>query len=405
MGGPGAGAGAGAGAVDGAGADSPESYLPPRSPDDLLPAPDGERTAVLVGYGPRTGTAERRARRSLPGAPVRPGGTGPVPSSPPPPARVSAASVAARVVESPTLAKPPVRKLAKDLGVDLREVSGSGPGGVVTRADVEAAALPGQPASAFPAGVVPIAAEGRAVAVDRELGRERGERRIPIRGVRKTTAANMVASAFTAPHVTEFLTVDATPAVELLTRMASWPEFAGRKLTPLTLVARALVLVARQRPEINATWDDAAGEIVIKDYVHLGFAAATPRGLVVPSVKDADLLSLPDLASALAALTATAREGKLSPADLTGSTITITNVGVFGVDTGTPILNPGEAAILCLGAIRDMPWVHNGEIAVRKVTQLSLSFDHRLVDGALGSAVLADVGAALADPARMLAWC
>jgi pyruvate dehydrogenase E2 component (dihydrolipoamide acetyltransferase) len=155
---------------------------------------------------------------------------------------------------------------------------------------------------------------------------------------------------------------------------------------------------------INSAWDEAAQEIVVKHYVNLGIAAATDRGLVVPNIKDAHALSLPDLARAIAELARTARAGKTTPGDMRGGTITITNVGVFGIDTGTPILTPGETAILAFGQVKDAPWVHEGQLAVRKVTTLALSFDHRIVDGDLGSAVLRDLGAMLEDPLRMLAW-
>jgi pyruvate dehydrogenase E2 component (dihydrolipoamide acetyltransferase) len=214
----------------------------------------------------------------------------------------------------------------------------------------------------------------------------------------------MVDSAFTAPHVTEFLTLDMTPTMELRKRIAKLPEFTGIKVTPLLFVAKALLLAVSRNPEINASWDEDAQEIVVKDYVNLGIAAATPRGLMVPNVKDAEQLSLPELATALQSLTETAREGKTPPADMARGTITITNVGTFGVDNGTPILNPGEAAILCFGAVRPTPWVHEGEIAIRQVTQLALSFDHRMVDGQLGSQFLADVARVLADPTTALVW-
>ena len=230
------------------------------------------------------------------------------------------------------------------------------------------------------------------------------EERIPIRGVRKHTAAAVSASAFTAPHVTEFLQIDITETMTAATRMRSLPEFADVKVSPLLLVAKALLVAAARHPMVNATWDDAAQEIVVKHYVNLGIAAATARGLIVPNVKDAHAMTLPQLAAALAQLTETARAGKATPADLSGGTITITNVGIFGVDTGTPILTPGEAAILALGQVKDAPWVVDGELAVRKVCTLALSFDHRIVDGDLGSAMLRDVGAMLTDPLRMLAW-
>jgi pyruvate dehydrogenase E2 component (dihydrolipoamide acetyltransferase) len=285
------------------------------------------------------------------------------------------------------LAKPPVRKLARDLGIDLAGLAGTGPNGSITRDDVHAAAR-AQPAGGQPALAVATAREER----------------VAIRGVRKHTAAAVVGSAFTAPHVTEFLQIDMTETMALTARVRTLPEFADLRVSPLLFVAKALVVAAARHPMVNASWDEAAQEIVVKHYVNLGIAAATDRGLVVPNIKDAHLLSLPELACALTGLAETARAGKATPADMAGGTITITNVGVFGVDTGTPILTPGEAAILAFGLVRDAPWVHEGEIAVRKVTTLALSFDHRIVDGDLGSAVLRDVGSMLEDPLRMLVW-
>ncbi|WP_246394036.1 dihydrolipoamide acetyltransferase family protein, partial [Pseudonocardia pini] len=298
------------------------------------------------------------------------------------------------------LAKPPVRKLAKDLGVDLWALTGSGPGGVITREDVHAAAPapavePVAPEPAEPAAAVGTATTG---------GTTGGVRREPIRGVRKATAAAMVQSAFTAPHVTEFLAVDVTETMALRDRLRTSRAFADVKLTPLAFVAKAVCLAARRTPAVNASWDEQAGEIVYYDRVQLGIAAATPRGLVVPKVRDADTLDLHGLAVALGELTATARAGRTSPADMVGGTITITNVGVFGVDTGTPILNPGEAAILAVGSIKQAPWVVDGQLAVRTVCRLALSFDHRLVDGEQGSRFLADVGALLEDPATAMLW-
>jgi pyruvate dehydrogenase E2 component (dihydrolipoamide acetyltransferase) len=172
----------------------------------------------------------------------------------------------------------------------------------------------------------------------------------------------------------------------------------------LLLIAKALLVAVARNPMINSSWDENSQEIVVKHYVNLSIAAATDRGLIVPNIKDAHTLSLPELARALTDLAATARAGRSQPADQAGGTITITNVGVFGVDTGTPILTPGQAAILAFGQVKDAPWVHEGALAVRSVTTLALSFDHRIVDGALGSAVLRDVGAMLADPVRMIAW-
>jgi pyruvate dehydrogenase E2 component (dihydrolipoamide acetyltransferase) len=224
------------------------------------------------------------------------------------------------------------------------------------------------------------------------------ETRTPIKGVRKHTAEAMVASAFTAPHVTTFLTVDVTPTLELLSRLKQMGEFSGYRLNFLTAVAKALCIAVARTPAVNSRWDESAGEIVQFNYVNLGIAAATPRGLMVPTIKDADRLTLPELATALADLVETAKAGRSDQEQLSGGTISITNVGIFGVDTGTPILNPGEAAILAVGAIRRRPWEHNDQIALRDVVTLSLSFDHRLVDGEQGSRFLADIGAILAEP-------
>jgi 2-oxoisovalerate dehydrogenase E2 component (dihydrolipoyl transacylase) len=219
-------------------------------------------------------------------------------------------------------------------------------------------------------------------------------------------AQAMVDSAFTAPHVTEWVTVDVTRTMKLVERLKGHRDFRDVKVSPLLVVAKAVCLAMRRTPEINATWDDAAQEVVFKSYVNLGIAAATPRGLVVPNVKDADALALPDLGAAINALTRTAREGRTQPADMAGGTFTITNVGVFGIDAGTPIINPGESAILALGAVRPQPWVHSTKkrtkIKVRDVTTLALSFDHRLVDGEKGSRFLADVAAVLEDPSSAL---
>jgi pyruvate dehydrogenase E2 component (dihydrolipoamide acetyltransferase) len=358
------------------------------SPTVGPPAAGGEgnppkRQPVLVGYGVKPGATKRRPRKSSSAQPTSTPTSTPtsMPSVTPP-----AASVAPAPGRVAVLAKPPVRKLAKDLGVDLTTVVGSGPQGSITREDIQAArsaVAPTATPTAAPAGI-------------------RGEERIPVKGVLKAMAGAMTRSAFEAPHVTEFLQVDVTDMVAAVRRLRDLPEFAGVKVSPLLLVARAVVLAAGRHPRINASW--AGEEIVVKHYVNLGIAAATERGLLVPNIKDAQDLSLTGLAAALTRLTETARSGRTPPADMTGGTITITNVGVFGVDAGTPILTPGEVAILAFGQIRDMPWVHEGEIKIRKVTTLALSFDHRVVDGELGSAVLRDVGALLEDPLRMLAW-
>ncbi len=367
------------------------------------PAPGG-RTAVLVGYGPKTTEAKRRPRKGAPAAPAAsaPAEVAPAPVAAAPLAPVAPAPAApapaptAPVVsgnEAKVLAKPPVRKLAKDLGVDLGAVAPTGAGGIITRADVEAH-------SAGAAAVTPAAPAVAAPAYTPVPGQL--ETRIPIKGVRKVTAQAMVASAFTAPHVTEWITVDATATMDLVKRLKTDKAFDGIKVSPLLIVAKACLLAARRTPELNAAWDEAAQEIVLKHSVNLGIAAATPRGLIVPNIKAAESLTLPQLATAINDLTAVAREGKSQPADQTGGSFTITNVGVFGVDAGTPILNPGETGILCFGAIRKQPWVVDDEIVPRWITTLALSFDHRVVDGEQGSRFLADVAGILEDPARAL---
>jgi pyruvate dehydrogenase E2 component (dihydrolipoamide acetyltransferase) len=293
------------------------------------------------------------------------------------------------------LAKPPVRKLAKDLGVDLRALTPSGPNGTISREDVESAA---GSISGTTSDTAATSTASYDVARD-EAGRERRE---PINGVRKMMAQAIVDSAFSAPHVTEWMTVDVTKTMKLVDRLKKSRDFADVRVSPLLVVAKACCLAMRRTPEVNATWDEAAQEVVYKSYVNLGIAAATPRGLVVPNVKDADAMALPELGRALNELARTAREGRTQPAEMSGGTFTITNVGVFGVDSGTPIINPGESAILCFGAVRKQPWVHKGKIKARDLTTLALSFDHRLIDGEKGSRFLADVASVLEDPAGAL---
>jgi 2-oxoisovalerate dehydrogenase E2 component (dihydrolipoyl transacylase) len=354
----------------------------------------------------RPGATTRRRRKdpttrpgSYPATPSPRTTAAPESASPAGPQAPAATGGAGAGGDGKALAKPPVRRLARDLGVDLSLLAGTGPHGSVTHEDVRKAA--GEPAvrsGQGSPGSAAVAAPATAASLD---GREE---RVPVKGVRKHTAAAMVASAFTAPHVTEFLQVDVTETMAAVRRVRDLPELAGVKVSPLLFVARALLTAVARHPMINSSWDEAGQEIVVKRYVNLGIAAATERGLIVPNVKDAHALSLAGLARALEELASTARAGKATPADLSGGTITITNVGVFGIDAGTPILTPGEAAILAFGVIRDAPWVVDGQLAVRKVTTLSLSFDHRMVDGELGSAVLRDVGSMLEDPIRMLAW-
>lgn len=369
------------------------------------------RQAVLVGYGAAPSSTKRRARKPQPGVPAQPepvsaalqaelnARTAPAPVAPVAPvANGTSAGSAGR-----PLAKPPVRKLAKDLGIDLATIVPSGPDGIITREDVHAAASSAA-APAAPAAVPAPVAEAVAPAETGVVNAAARERRVPVKGVRKATAQAMVASAFTAPHVTEFITVDVTRTMKLVQELKQDPDMAGLRVNPLLLVARAFLVALKRHPEVNAAWDEARQEIVYKDYVNLGIAAATPRGLIVPNIKDAGVKTLPQLAAELGDLVATAREGKTSPAAMSGGTVTITNVGVFGVDTGTPILNPGESAILAFGAVKLQPWVHKGKVKARQVTTLALSFDHRLIDGELGSKLLADIAAVLERPKRLITW-
>ncbi|HET6483752.1 MAG TPA: dihydrolipoamide acetyltransferase family protein [Actinoplanes sp.] len=356
------------------------------------PAPGG-RTAVLVGYGPKTTTAKRRPR---PGTPAGATTTAPPPTPPRAPVTPPAPAVTART-SGPVLAKPPVRKLARDLGVDLGTITGTGPLGSVTRDDVHQALAT---VAEAPAGVPAVTTAGAAAVFDASR-----EQRITVKGVRKLTAENMVASAFTAPHVTEFLTIDVTRTMKTLEKLKARREFRDVRLSPLLLVAKAVLLAAKRHPMVNSTWSAATNEIVVKEYVNLGIAAATERGLIVPTIKDAGRLTLRELAEALNSLVQVAKSGKTPPSAMTGGTFSITNVGVFGVDSGTPILPPGESAILAFGAIRPMPWVHKGKIKIRQVTTLALSFDHRVIDGELGSKFLRDLGDFLTDPeGALLSW-
>ena len=363
-----------------------------------------ERTSVLVGYGPavETGARAKRKPRKVT-APLE---------------RRAGETVAAN---THTISTPPVRKLAHNLGVDLTRIAGTGADGMITREDVLGAVGSGEvvehasatevvapvpppserPASGFAAArSAQRATPGATVASRPAVGStSAGERRIPIKGVRKATAAAMVASAFSAPHVTVFLTVDVTRTLELVAALKGRGEAASM----LGVVARALCLAVARNPSVNSHWDEPAGEIVEYDAVNLGIAVATPRGLMVPNIRNAQALPLGALTEAIGELARTARDGATSPEAFAGGTITISNVGVFGVDAGTPILNPGEAAILAIGAVRRMPWEHRGELALRDVMTLSLSFDHRLVDGEQGARFLADIGAVLTEPGMVLA--
>jgi len=360
-------------------------------------------TAPLVGYGSSGhGTSRRRRGGTTPVAPAPGAGTGSSagpaaaadPADPAKGARAAAAGAAAAVSHvpvtppaasvGPVIAKPPIRKLAKDLGVDLAQVTATGAFGDVTRDDVLREA---NQASVFHNIQTPQWPEVR-------------EDRIPVKGVRKAIANAMVSSAFTAPHVSVFVDVDATRTMEFVKRLKNSTDFAGVKVSPLLIMAKAIIWAVRRNPTVNSTWTDE--EIIVHHFVNLGVAAATPRGLIVPNIKEAQAMSLLELAGALENLTLTARDGRTQPPEMAGGTITVTNIGVFGMDTGTPILNPGEVAIVALGTIKQKPWVVDGEVRPRFVTTIGASFDHRVVDGDVASRFAADVASIIEEPALLL---
>ena len=337
----------------------------------------------LVGYGvsASAGHSRRRARGPITPVAVVPPTTSAIPLIPGAPATGLISVVPS---DQNVIAKPPIRKLAKDLGVDLSKVKATGYAGEITREDVLAGA---QQASVFKNLSTP------------EPKSER-EERIPVKGVRKAIATAMVKSAFTAPHVSIFVDVDATRTMEYVKRLKNSADFAGVKVTPLLIMAKAMMWAVRRNPTVNSTWTDE--EIIVHNFVNFGIAAATPRGLIVPNIKDADKMSLLELARAIEELSNTAREGKTTPADMADGTITITNIGVFGVDTGTPILNPGEVGIVALGSIRQKPWVVDNEIVIRQVTTIGATFDHRVVDGDVASRFVQDVASVIEEPALLL---
>jgi pyruvate dehydrogenase E2 component (dihydrolipoamide acetyltransferase) len=362
-------------------------------------APSEGGGAVLVGHGSSGPAATRRKRHPSPGGAHENLATVPAPTATPPAAPVprpqagapagAAAAPAAPTAPRPdsgvpVIAKPPIRKLAKDLGVDLSRVAPTGPIGDITRDDVIRSA---SQVSVFRNIQTP------------EWPTDR-EDRIPVKGVRKAIANAMVQSAYSAPHVSVFVDVDATRTMEYVKRLKASPDYAGVRVSPLLIMAKAMIWAVRRNPSVNAQWTDE--EIIVKHYVNLGVAAATPRGLIVPNVKEAQAMTMVELATALEQLTLTAREGKTQPAEMQGGTITITNIGVFGMDTGTPILNPGEVAIVALGTIKQKPWVVDGEVRPRFVTTVGASFDHRVVDGDVASRFLADVASIIEEPALLL---
>ncbi|WP_019887928.1 2-oxo acid dehydrogenase subunit E2 [Streptomyces purpureus] len=345
---------------------------------------------VLVGYGTGAPAARRRRVRptSLTGpatsaAPVAP--AAPVASTAPAPSVAPAVREASGPVP---VISPLVRKLAREKGLDLRSLQGSGPDGLILRADVEQAIRAAEaPVTAPPAATAPGAGAGLT-----------GER-IPLRGVRGAVADKLSRSRTEIPDATCWVDADAT---ELMAARAAMNAAGGPKVSLLALLARICTAALARHPELNSTVDMATREIVRLPAVHLGFAAQTDRGLVVPVVRDAQARSAESLTDEFARLTEVARQGTLTPADLTGGTFTLNNYGVFGVDGSTPIINHPEAAMLGVGRIIPKPWVHQGELAVRQVVQLSLTFDHRVCDGGTAGGFLRYVADCVEQPVVLL---
>lgn len=378
-------------ATDAAGPAGPETAPP--SDDDT----SDSGGPVLVGYGVTKSATRRRRRTAMPsphgtstreagppGEPVKPVRHGGLEVGRAAEARLSGAPASA----APVRTKPPVRRLAKQLGIDLASVRPTGVDGTVTRGDVEAAA-------SLQLADVPSPGDAHRAASDR---------RDPVRGIVRTMAAAMTESAATIPAVTEWVDVDVTHGAAFIERIKRLPEYQDVKVTPLVLVAAACLTAMRREAALNAVFDAQAQEIVHRRGVHLGVAVATDRGLVVPHVADADALTMPELAVALSDVVERARSGSAAPTELLGATFTITNVGVFGVDGGTPMITPGQSAILAFGAWRERPWVDRGQVVVRRVSTVSLSFDHRFIDGATGSRFLRDVADILEEPALLHLW-
>ncbi|MCQ1948657.1 2-oxo acid dehydrogenase subunit E2 [Arthrobacter sp. zg-Y859] len=404
----------GAGAKVPAAADGPAAAAPeevPAAPDSTPSETAGEAPAAsLTGTGPKPDAVRRRPRRPVspgaaatpePAAAPAPAAPAPAPAAPAAPAPASSGTAAApassgtaavqdrvnRLIQR-VLAKPPVRKAAKDLGINLADVTATGASGEVTKQDLISYQAQRE-AERESAGEFwsPGAADSRI-------------ERIPVRGVRRATAKAMVESAFSAPHVSIFVDVDASRTMEFVKRLKAAKDFEGIRVSPLLILAKAVIWAAARNPSVNATW--AGDEILVKHFMNLGIAAATPRGLMVPNIKDAQELSLKELAIALNTLAATAREGRTPPADMRGGTLTVTNIGSLGIDTGTPIINPGEVAIVAFGTIKQKPWVVDGEVVPRWITTLGGSFDHRVVDGDLSARFMADVASILEEPALLL---
>ncbi|WP_433228098.1 dihydrolipoamide acetyltransferase family protein [Actinomadura formosensis] len=324
---------------------------------------------VLVGYG-TTGTRRSRRRAARP-TPASPAPAQPAPAQPAAPSHD----------EAPRVISPVVRRLAKDNGVDVAALTPTGPGGVILRRDVERAI-------------------GAAAPAPEPRQDETGVVRVPLKGVRRTMADKLSRSRREIPDATTWVDVDATRLVKLKKKIQRADPDANVGM--LALFAGICVAGLRRFPELNAYVDTERQEIVQVPHVHLGFAAQTGRGLVVPVVRDAHLMTVTELAAALRARTQEAREGRLSPADLTGGTFTLNNYGVFGVDGSTPIINHPEAAMLGVGRITDRPWAVKGKVRLRKVTQLSFTFDHRVCDGGVAGGFLRFVADCVEHPETLV---
>ncbi len=349
----------------------------------------GRRQEVLVGYGPEEGKGKRRRRKI--GRRDDEGAGGQVEEEAP------AATVSPLRPARKALATPPVRKLARERGIDIDTVTGTGPGGRVTREDVMAAAADtrGEARAAEPAPVRRISGTAASIAEEEE--------HVPVRAIRRSIARQMVRSYHELVHVTEWCTIDATELMQLRERLNASPEAQGQKLSPLPIVVKALVPAIRQWPHVNSSWagDDDNAEIIVKKYIHVGIATDTDRGLLVPVVKNADHLNVFEIAQEIGRLVGISRDGSIGVEDLKGSTITITNVGSFGMESGTPIINYPETGIIALGAITKKPWVVNDEIVPRHVMTLAFTFDHRVLDGAYAGRFLRYLGDLIENPARL----
>lgn len=401
---------------------TPAAEIPGELTAPLPGSPSDEDSAEaapgpLVGSGPRADAVKRRPRRGTAetAAPQTPAAPSPSASSSAPTAPSPAAAAPSPLAPSPApapaaevggqpaaptgrisalltkvLAKPPVRKAARDLGINLADVQPTGPSGEITKQDL----------LSYQAQRDAELDQADSFWAPSRRPQEQRIERIPVRGVRKATAKAMVESAFSAPHVSIFVDVDASRTMEFVKRLKASRDFEGIKVSPLLILAKAVIWAAARNPSVNASWTDE--EIIVKHYMNLGIAAATPRGLLVPNIKDAQNLSLKELAIALNELAAKARAGRTAPADMQGGTLTVTNIGALGIDTGTPIINPGEVAIVAFGTIKQKPWVLDGEVIPRWITTLGGSFDHRVVDGDLSARFMADVASILEEPALLL---